>query len=458
MEFEAYSTGQHFSFQLLFVLLALLYAPMRLIEEADPDWGLVSWALAIEIVGLTLLLIYHAFGPAWMKRLAFPIAFFLVAVPWPSVLETPLIQALTRADAGATAELIGWFGVPAMAHGNVIEVATGQVGIADACSGIRSFQATLMIALFLGDFYCLNLPRRVFFVLCGFAMSLGFNLARMSVLVWVAANHGIAAIEQWHDPAGITILLACFFGLWGLGIVLARKKATVHPVAVVASPAALPPSKFRLAPLLLSLLAWIALVEVSVESWYRWHEQRLPPAKQWTIAWPTNNPTFKDSPIAAAALEILKCDENRNAGWQEDDRQWQVIFIKWNPGTHVSFGHSPNICMTGAGHTLTTVSDCEWYDAGGLRLPFAVFEVMDAPQPFYIFYCLWNDRLNTSGPGATYLSFWGNKLAPVLAGIRNPGYRSLEIAVGGVTSAGEAESAMRAELEKILVVTTTPPP
>jgi hypothetical protein len=91
--------------------------------------------------------------------------------------------------------------------------------------------------------------------------------------------------------------------------------------------------------------------------------------------WPTNNPTFKEQPLEADALQLLKCDENRRAGWQEDGRQWQVIFIKWNPGTHVSFGHSPNICMTGAGHTLTTVSDCEWYDAGGLRLPFAVFEV-----------------------------------------------------------------------------------
>lgn len=97
-----------------------------------------------------------------------------MAVPWPSVLEDPLIQGLTRADAGATAELIGWFGVPAMAHGNVIEVATGQVGIEDACSGIRSFQATLMIALFLGEFYSLCAWRRVIFVVAGFALSMQF--------------------------------------------------------------------------------------------------------------------------------------------------------------------------------------------------------------------------------------------------------------------------------------------
>jgi hypothetical protein len=46
----------------------------------------------------------------------------------------------------------------------------------------------------------------------------------------------------------------------------------------------------------------------------------------------------------------------------------------------------------------------------------------------------------------------------VLAGLRKAGQRSLEIAVGGVNSAGEAESAVRAELKKILTVATAPPP
>jgi hypothetical protein len=199
-----------------------------------------------------------------------------------------------------------------------------------------------------------------------------------------------------------------------------------------------------------ALAAWIVLSEVGVETWYRAHESRLPPATQWTVNWPVNNPTFKEMPLDPKALEILKCDENRSAGWRDGGIQWQTIFIRWNPGTRVQLGHSPNICMTGAGHTLATVSNCEWFDTGGLRLPFTVFEVTDTPQPFYIFYCMWNDRLNTSGSGALYLSLCGNRLAPVLAGLRNSGQRSLEIVVDGADSAGEAESAMRAELGKIV--------
>ena len=444
-----------------FALLAFLYAPVRLVEAANPEWSLVSWGLALVVIGLTLWFLY--FQPDLLPRgrltareLIFPIGFFLVAVPWPSVIEGPLIQGLTRVDVRATVELVGWFGIPALPHGNVIEVATGEVGISDACSGIRSFQATLMISLFLGELYRLNFPRRLVLIFGGFAMSFLFNLVRMSLLVWVANSKGVAAIATWHDPAGVTILMAYFGGLWAFAVWLRPPAVPRLPQLSTFNPQLSTPLAPPVWPLF-ALGTWIVLTEIGVESWYRVHEAHLPPAKEWTVNWPVNNPNFKELPLAADALEMLKCDENRRAGWQEDGRQWQAIFIQWNPGSRVQLGHSPNICMTAAGHTLTTISDCEWFDAGGLRLPFAIFEVMDTPQPFYIYYCLWSDRFNTSGPGAAYLSLCGNRLAPVLAGLRNAGQRSLEIAVSGVNNAGEAESAVRAELEKILVVTTALP-
>ena len=54
----SFSTFQLFSF----CALAFLYTPTRLIEEANPGWRLMSWALAIEVVGLTLIFIRFALG------------------------------------------------------------------------------------------------------------------------------------------------------------------------------------------------------------------------------------------------------------------------------------------------------------------------------------------------------------------------------------------------------------
>jgi exosortase len=433
---------------LLVLLVALLYAPTRLIGEANPDWRLVSWALAIEWVGLTLLMIYFAFGGRWLKRLAFPITYFLVAVPWPGFMEAPLIQELTRADTCATVELIGWLGVPALPHGNVIEVATGEVGIDEACSGIRSFQATLMMSLFFGESLRLNYPRRLFLILSGFVMSFLFNQVRMTILIWIAARHGTSAIAQWHDPAGVSIMIACFLSLWGLGIILARKPASVKPRAATTTTVAdyLQP-KHRVAPLLVPLLAWIVVVEISVESWYRWHELRLPTKPQWMVAWPTNNPTFKQIPIALRSVEILNCDASQQTTWQASNILWQAIYLQWNPGTRAPGGHTPVRCMPASGHALITVSKCEWFEAGGFRLPFVVYKMVDSPQPFYIFYCMWNGVMN----GQQFVSMSvGDRLSLVRAGLRNVGYSSLEIGLAGNIDESQANAALQHQLQEII--------
>ncbi len=357
------------------------------------------------------------------------------------LLEGPLIQGLTRLDTGFTTELLGWFGIPAMPHGNVIEVATGMVGIDEACSGIRSFQATLMISLFLGEFYRLAVIRRTVLCLAGFALSFLFNLARMSLLVWVAAHKGIAAIASWHDPAGVTILVACFFSLWGLGVGLKGKaekpKAGSGERAARSgnqeaemrtaesgrpatedrrqkTEAGFPTSNLRspssaLRPLAVALGVWILLTEVSVEGWYRWHEARVPAAAQWTVAWPTNNPTFKESPLDGRTRQILRYDEGRSAGWSDGDWRGRRSFCAGNPGARPFIwreNHTPNICMTAAGYTLDSIAPQEWFDVDGLRMPFSVNQVENAARPFYVFYCLWDDRASVQGFQTMGLSLW----------------------------------------------------
>src|ERR1035437_5721284 len=154
------------AFQLFsFFLLSLLYLPTRFLHEANPIWRLTSLLWTLEVIGITLLAIRLVHGP-WpavrgvssrlpfplsafsFSDFAFPICFFLVAVPWPSGLEDSLTQSLMHLNVTTTVELLGLFGIPAIPHSNVIEIASGMVGIDEACSGIRSLQATLMLSLF----------------------------------------------------------------------------------------------------------------------------------------------------------------------------------------------------------------------------------------------------------------------------------------------------------------------
>jgi hypothetical protein len=62
---------------------------------------------------------------------------------------------------------------------------------------------------------------------------------------------------------------------------------------------------------------------------------------------------------------------------------------------------------------------------------------------------LWDNRATAQEFQTASLTF-GSRLAPVFAGLRNPGQRSLEIAVNDANSADEAKNILRLELEKII--------
>jgi exosortase len=440
----------------IFIFVAFLWLPTRLVQEANPEWRLISWALAIEVVVLTLLAVQLAFGSAWTRRVAFPFCFFLVAVPWPTIVEGHLIQALTRANVATTIECVGWLGIPAIQHGNVIEISTGMVGVNDACSGIRSFQSSIMICLFLGEFYRLSLFRRLLLLPMGFITAFVFNVFRTSLLVSVASKHGIAAIDSWHDPAGVTISIACTLVLWGVVVMLMKspKPNSQLPTSnsVLPAPCAQPST---LNFLCFGLLAWLVLVEVGVESWYRWHEARLPKSVLWTVDWPHSNPTFFRLDIGEKATRMLRYDEAVSTMWQEKDgTRWQMIYIRWLPGriaVYLATMHTPEACLTAAGGSVHPLPDLKYLPVHDLNLPFREYVLDEQGGSAYVFYCLWEDRANEQFFETQSLTY-GNRLGPVMAGQRNVGQRSLEVVVRGFSNMEDAQNALVRQLEELLKV------
>ena len=77
--------------------------------------------------------------------------------------------------------------------------------------------------------------RRLLLVPVGFLMAFTFNVCRTSILTWVAAKKGIAAISQYHDPAGIAILLACSAVMWALALLLLKTQKSPLPTPAVSS-------------------------------------------------------------------------------------------------------------------------------------------------------------------------------------------------------------------------------
>jgi exosortase len=477
---------------LLLSLLAFLYLPTHLIEAAVPEWRPIQWSLGVLTIGLTLGAIHLARGRGWLAQLAFPICFFLVAIPWPSLIETPIIQSLTRANAAMVVELMGWLGEPAMQHGNVIEVSTGAVGIDEACSGIRSFQSSLMISLFLGEFYRLTILRRLLLVPAGFLMAFGFNVCRTGLLTWVAAKRGIAAIAQYHDPAGIAILLACTAGMWAVALLLLRTQKSqlatpssvlpAAPLSSVEGPVAplsrgpvapapppsglrspispLPPPPSALPRFAFALILWLVVCEVGVHLWYRSRESHLTPGPEWSLVFPTNSPAFESWPINAKTESFLRFDEGKQAQWKESDGTlWQAFYFSWSPGRVAGFlakRHTPEICMPAAGLKLRSGPELMHLDVHGLQLTVRRY-VFEAERGLvHVFHCRWEAGADREA-SVQQESGRFNQLRCVWTGRGNRGQKVFEFIVPGLSDAEQARQALRRQLEKLINVQTRPP-
>src|SRR2546421_7711504 len=66
---------------LVIVFGAALFFPIRFLADANPDWRLLSWFLALVVVSISLSFVYLIGGRPWLRHFAFPFLFFLVAVP-----------------------------------------------------------------------------------------------------------------------------------------------------------------------------------------------------------------------------------------------------------------------------------------------------------------------------------------------------------------------------------------
>ena len=204
--------------------LALLL-PVRLIEEPNGDWRLMEWAHALVLAGVTLGVLAWCGGWRWAWHFAFPVGFLLLALRWPSGLEHALIQGLQQHVAHLTAVGMTTLGIPAEQAGNLIRVRDQTVGVNEACSGIRSLQTVWMASLFLGELSRMSWGRRAALVAGGVVVALAANVFRSSLLVWIAAGQGTAALERFHDTAGVSVLVIVFIGLLVLNSWLERPAA-----------------------------------------------------------------------------------------------------------------------------------------------------------------------------------------------------------------------------------------
>ncbi|MDQ3118307.1 MAG: exosortase/archaeosortase family protein [Verrucomicrobiota bacterium] len=435
---------------LLLIGAALLFVPVRLIQEANPDWRILNWIMASAAIVISLGGCYLAGGMRWARHFAFPLLFILVAVPWPTQFEQAVIQGLMHAVASINVEVLNAIGISAVQMGNVIEVGSGLVGIDEACTGVRSLQATFMVSLFLGEFYNFSFLRRATLVLAGALLAFFCNLIRTFLLVYVGAERGVEAIKSWHDPAGLTILMACLFGLWGISMLMGGGSTKVPASArsETHAPSPLPRA------LLVALLFLLFAAEAGTQIWYGVHEARAAKAQAWSVAWPSQARNWKSVAVADQAQELLRYNEGGGGAWAGDDgRQWTMYFFKWLPGRTAGLfikNHRPDICLPASGMKLRGGVQNKLMAVNGVTLPIRSYVFEAGSNLLHVYYCYWDGTPPEETPQDQENWTASGRMEAVKRGKRDVGTQMLEIVASGYANEEEAEAAVREQLAAVI--------
>lgn len=435
-----------------FIAAALLFflLPLDLVLEANPEWRLLYWLHGVMVLVLSFCFLYRAGGWSWVKYFAPPLAFMLIAVPWPMQLEQSIIQGLMRLVAGLTVVAVGFFGIPAVQHGNLIEVANGVVGIDEACSGVRSLQSALMLSLFLGELYLFRPGRRIWLLAASLITVLFANVIRTSFLTWTAAAHGLKQMESVHDSAGLLVMAIVLPALFGLAYWMGRKQVepSNEPVSHVVMTQTMPRW------VAISVLVWMAMAWALTQAWYHRHETNLTFSPHWSVNWPAQAPDFKMTAVPQESLAILRCSHSQSAAWRDtDENQWSAFFLRWNAGknsTQLAFGHRPDICFPASGAELVGKYGYISVNAGGLDLPFKYQTFQSGSHLLHVFYCLWSDCSSPNQESIPEDGSWKSRLQAVLAGRRNLGQQVLEVVLVGPEDNSTAISQFKRQLPQLI--------
>jgi exosortase len=166
------------------VLLGLLLL-MTGIFGADLFLSRISFI--VLAAGITWMLC----GVRMLKQVQFVLLVLLLAVPIPAVIFNQITFPLQMLASQLSADMLPLAGVPVLREGNVIQLPSMQLEVAEACSGIRSMMSLFTVAVLFGYFLERTTLRRILLALSSLPIAVAANALRI---------FGTGLCVQYWDP------------------------------------------------------------------------------------------------------------------------------------------------------------------------------------------------------------------------------------------------------------------
>lgn len=177
-------------------------------------------AITLGMIGSTVAMIYftsprppgalfreESHRQSMVQLFIFPLCVWVVSAPMITFVESNLNVFLMRQVTSAVFFTFEFLGLPLEQQGNLLILPSGNVGVAEACSGIRSLTGCLFAGSFLAAVFVPSYWKQIALVGAALVTAVLMNLARSMFLTAWAYTHGAKAIEgAVHDVTGYSVL------------------------------------------------------------------------------------------------------------------------------------------------------------------------------------------------------------------------------------------------------------
>jgi exosortase/archaeosortase family protein len=191
---------------LVLALLMFLLGGMILASQGPSNQG--SMLMAAGLGGIVLGLAYLVARDdvkgrvlSWKERLGFTFLFLFPALAW--LISAPMVMYM---DSTVKLVLLEWvtrivytvynfLGFTVIREGNVLELPKGEVGVADACSGVRSLTGCIFVGSFMAAVFLDRFWKKVLMVILSMILAFVTNIIRSLFLTGWAYAYGSGAID-----------------------------------------------------------------------------------------------------------------------------------------------------------------------------------------------------------------------------------------------------------------------
>ena len=117
-----------------------------IVGQMGADLFLPRFSLLLVLAGLVVLFL----GWNFFRAVLFPWAFLILMIPIPTVIFNQITFPLQLLASRVAASVLPLLGVPILREGNIINLPSMALEVAEACSGIRSLMSLVTIAVIYG--------------------------------------------------------------------------------------------------------------------------------------------------------------------------------------------------------------------------------------------------------------------------------------------------------------------